>query len=100
MQKNKKKNKDEMPVVMRLDAMTRQSISRHGTVVSKKTYSRKGRGFKKFMEEEIRDQIENSDSNLFYEDLLDYYLEDDLDWEWDENFAPVKKRFRPHTHKP
>ena len=50
-----------MPIVARLDAITRDSISRHGTVVSKKTYNRKRRGAKKFMEEEIQDQVKNSD---------------------------------------
>lgn len=60
----KKRNKDDMPIIARLDAITRDSISRHGTVVSKKTYNRKRRGAKKFVEEEVQDQIKNSDAKL------------------------------------
>ena len=47
------KNKREMdePVIARLGTETRMLLRRHGTVKSKKVYNRKGKNFKKYMDE-------------------------------------------------
>lgn len=67
-----KKNKNNERFIPRVPGQARESISRHGTVESRKRYRRHGRGLKRALDREIEDQMANSDQKLFLEEL-EYY---------------------------